>query len=71
MRYRVRPIADANRDSLKDEVLGEFNSLRCAEYWAENCDHRNGAGIEDTETGLIDFGKGFGVKIRAKAAHTA
>ncbi len=71
MRYRVRPIANANCDSLKDEILGEFNSLRLAEYCAENCVHRYGVGIEDTETGLIDFGKGFGVKIRAKAAHTA
>ena len=70
MRYRVRPIADAKRDSLKDEVLGEFNSLPGAEYCAENCDHRYGAGIEDTETGLIDFGSGF-VKIDGKFGNIA
>jgi hypothetical protein len=66
MRYRVRLIADANCDSLQDEVLGEFNSLQGAEHCAENCEYCYGAGIEDTETGLIDFGKGFGVKM----AHT-
>jgi hypothetical protein len=65
MRYRVRLIADANSDSLTDEVLGEFDSLRAAEFCAENCDHCCGAAIEDTETGLIDFGQGFGVKVSA------
>ena len=69
MRYRVRPIADANCDSLTDEVLGEFNNLRGAERCAENYDyHLYGAAIEDTKTGLIDFGQGFGVKIGPKAA---
>ena len=70
MRYRVRLIADANCDSLKDEVLGEFDSLPRAEYCAENCISACGAAIEDTKTGLIDFGQGFGVRNRAKAAHT-
>jgi hypothetical protein len=68
MRYRVRLVADANSDSLRDEVLGEFNSLAGAEYCAENCDYSCGAAIEDTETGLIDFGQGFGLKNRAKVA---
>ena len=68
MRYRVRPIADANCASLTDEVLGEFNNLRGAERCAENYDyHLYGAGIEDTKTSLIDFGQGFGVKIGPKA----
>ena len=71
MRYRVRLIADANSDSLKDEVLGEFDSLPAAEYCAENCIYSCGSAIEDTATGLIDFGQGFGVKNRAKAAHTS
>jgi len=70
MRYRVRPIADASRDTLRAEVLGEFNSLTGAEYCAENCDHCYGAGIEDTETGLIDFGSGF-VKIDGDFGHIA
>jgi hypothetical protein len=68
MRYRVRPIADANCGSLTDEVLGEFDSLRSAKHCAENYDyHLYGAGIEDTKTSLIDFGQGFGVKIGPKA----
>ena len=68
MRYRVRPIADANCGSLTDEVLGEFDNLRGAERCAENYDYcRYGAGIEDTKTSLIDFGQGFGVKIGPKA----
>jgi hypothetical protein len=65
MRYRVRLVADANCGSLRDEVLGEFDSLRAAEFCAENCAHSCGAAIEDTETGLIDFGRGFGVQISA------
>ncbi len=71
MRYRVRLIADANCESLQDEVLGEFDSLPGAEYCAENCVHTCGAAIEDTVTGLIDFGQGFGVKNRAKAARSS
>jgi len=63
MRYRVRLVADVNCDSLRDEVLREFNSLGAAEFCAENCAHCCGAAIEDTETGLIDFGQGFGIKI--------
>ena len=62
-------IADANCDSLQDEALGEFDTLPGAEYCAENCVYSCGAAIEDTETGLIDFGQGFGVRNRAKAAH--
>ena len=68
MRYRVRLVSDANCDSLKDQVLGEFDSLPRAEACAENCDYRCGAAIEDTKTGLIDFGQGFGVKNRANAS---
>ena len=69
MRYRVRLIADPNCRSLQDEVLGEFNSLQGAELCAENCYCSCGAAIEDTKTGLIDFGQGFGIKNAPKAAH--
>jgi len=61
MRYRVRLIADPNCGTLTDEVLGEYENLQGAEYRAETCFHSCGAAIEDTETGLIDFGQGFGV----------
>jgi len=64
MRYRVRLIADPNRDTLTDEVLGEYENLQGAEYCAETCSYSCGAAIEDTLTGLIDFGQGFGVKNR-------
>jgi len=71
MRYRVRPIADANCDSLRDEILGEYDTLPGAEFCAENCHHCHGAGIEDTQTGLIDFGQGFASTIDPNIEHTA
>lgn len=61
-RYIVRPVADANCDSLDREVILATDSLDEARETAGNASYSYGAGIEDTETGEIDVGFGFGVR---------
>lgn len=62
MTYEVRPIADANCDSLNFKVLIiRTDNLFTAEWFASHSSCVFGAGILDTETGKLDVGYGFGV----------
>lgn len=77
MRFQVRPVANADCDSLSGNVIGEFETLEACNEWlasspsndgwnvAETYNLPFGYGIVDTVTGEIDFGRGFGVAIEA------
>jgi hypothetical protein len=58
--FIVRPIADENCDSLSSTVILETHSLAEAKAAAGSARCAYGAGIEDTATGQIDIGYGFG-----------
>lgn len=60
-KYQVQPIADAECESLNGRVIVETDDLAVAKQAAADADEVFGAGILDTETGLIDVGFGFGV----------
>lgn len=62
-RYEVRAVADAQCSGLRDEILFESDDLDEAEQAASEAAETWGTGIEDTKTGLIDYGFGFGVDV--------
>lgn len=61
-RYQVSPIATEDCDSVDQTVviLGT-DDIAAAKEAAEHGAYPFGAGILDTETGLLDVGFGFGV----------
>ena len=60
-RYLVSPIATEDCDSVdRAVVILGTESLAAAKEAAEHASYPFGAGILDTETGLLDVGFGFG-----------
>lgn len=63
-RYHLCPVADADCTELHDPIalLSELADAR--HLWGRlHGRHHYGLAIKDTETGLIDWGHGFGVPI--------
>lgn len=68
-RYRIYPIADADCTSVNDgNLIGETDDLAEAERMASEANYPFGAAITDTETGLINFGAGFGTEVSTPEA---
>lgn len=72
-RYTIHAIADADCTSYHDEVLAQtHDAAQIKTLVSEHSNHYYGACIVDNETGLADYGWGFGIVVggRVKGADT-
>jgi hypothetical protein len=65
-KYEVYPIADEHADEINlEHLVLETDDLQEARDAAALAPYEYGGAILDTETGLVDFGSGFGVPLEA------
>jgi hypothetical protein len=63
MRYTIHIIANEDCTAIRNSVLAQSDNLDEAKRLAaDNSDYAFGSAIRDNETGLIDYGMGFGVE---------
>lgn len=65
MRYTIHLVATEDCDSIRDEVLAQAGAIEAAKAAASEHSSSGpyGVAIRDGETGLVDYGFGFGVAV--------
>jgi hypothetical protein len=61
--YSVHIIRDAECTAVHGDAIGVYRTIEEAKQAAAEANYVYGAAIRDSETGALDFGYGFGVKV--------